>query len=385
MTTKDYKTRDKVIKRVVIKIGSNLLVTDDHTINIDFIHSLCAAINQFRQNGLECILVSSGSVACGLDALGTLGKLKQKSKYGNKFTIPKIQAAAAIGQSRLINNYSKALADYNIMVAQLLITYDDFYNRQRYLNIKNTVSELLENSIIPIFNENDTVSVDEITFGDNDYLSALITHLVGADLLVLMSTIDGLLDLNKNSENYNEVVDNVFQIDESIQKLIQDSTSKFGTGGMSSKISAAKKLMQTGHMLAIVNGQDITNLNAILNNKNIGTVFHPKQNNIKQKKLWLGFASRAKGNIIIDSGAADAILKNNKSLLPVGVVDLSGIFECGDIVNIIYDNKTIARGQTNYNNEEIIKIKQKKSSEIDGILGFKPYDEIILKDNMVII
>lgn len=373
--------RNKQIKRAVIKVGSNLLINDG-SINPIFINRLCKQIAELRALGVECIIVSSGSVGCGLE---TIKQFKSNSDYNiKKLSVPEKQAAAAVGQSKLIQYYSEAFLKLNIIVAQLLVTYDDIHNRLRYLNIKNTVSTLLKQNIIPIFNENDTVAVDEITFGDNDYLSALITHLVDADILILLSTIDGLLNFNDNKSK-GILISDVHEINHDIKSLIIDSKSSYGTGGMTSKINAAEKLMQTGHLLAIINGANFNNLVDLFDNKSIGTVFYPKNNNINQKKLWIGFASKAKGYLEIDSGAADAILDNNKSLLPVGVIKVDGIFGRGDIVNINYNNKTIAKGQVNYSFEEISKIKQLKTSEIIKILEYKPYDEVVHKDNMVLI
>lgn len=376
----NFIVRDKPVKRVVIKVGSNLLVSED-SINKNYIQNLCKMISNLKQQGLECIIVSSGSVACGLEALGLLKKSTHKNRY-KKFTIPQIQAAAAVGQGRLIQHYSDSFAKHNLVAAQLLVTYDDIHHRQRYLNIKNTIAELINQNIIPILNENDTVSVDEITFGDNDYLSALITHLVDADLLILSSTISGLINYQENDQ---KVISDIYDINKDIEDMIQDTKSSFGTGGMLSKITAAQKLMKTGHMLAIVDGADINNILNLLSNKNIGTVFHAKNTGVKQKKKWLGFASRSKGDLIIDAGAANAILNNNKSLLPIGILETYGDFKVGDIVNIIVDNKLIAKGQVNYNQKEVDKIKRHNSTEIKDLLGFKPYDEVILKDNMVIL
>lgn len=375
--------RNTKIKRVVLKVGSNLLINNGK-INKDFISNLCKQISELRTLGVECIIVSSGAVGCGLDILKPLYK-NGTTNHIQKLSVPEKQAAAAIGQGKLIQYYSESFLQYNIIAAQLLVTYDDIHNRLRYLNIKNTVTTLLKQNVVPIFNENDTVSVDEITFGDNDYLSALVTHLVGADLLVLLSTINGLLDYSTSLNGKYNLINDVYQLNADIRALIKDDKrSSYGTGGMTSKISAAEKLMQTGHLLAIINGSEGSNLDKLFNNETIGTVFYPKNRNLNHKKLWIGFAGKSKGNLEVDSGAAEAILDKNKSLLPVGVIHANGLFGRGDIVNIIYNNKTIAKGQINYSLDEVNKIKQLKSSDIIEMLGYKPYDEIVHKDNMVI-
>jgi glutamate 5-kinase len=365
----------KHVKRIVIKIGSGV-VSDDTGLNLQRIAALCADVDTLRRRGFEVVLVSSGAVAAGKGDLGIVGR---------PATIPLKQAAAAIGQSRLMRTYKDAFRPLGYTAAQILLTRDDLANRRRYLNARNTLMTLLEFGIVPVVNENDTVVVDEIRFGDNDNLSAMTTNLVEAHLLVIMSDVDGLFDRNPHLDSTAQLLPLVERIDGSIEAAAGDSVTAVGTGGMASKIRAAKRATLYGVGVAIINGRVPGNLARLLAGDEIGTYFLPARNRMASRKHWIAFTKKPRGKLLLDDGAKRALVDAGKSLLPSGIRTIEGSFERGDAVRMCtLDGTSFARGVTNYSRAELDRIIGKKSSEIEGILGYKYNDEIVHRDNLVL-
>lgn len=362
-------------KRLVVKVGSNVL-TEDHGLNLKAIRSISRQICRLIDSGLEVILISSGAMASGVKKFG-LDKRPDE--------IPKRQAIAAVGQAGLIMEYEKAFARYHKKVAQILLTGDDLNNRIRYLNARNTLCMLLSWQVVPIINENDTVMIEEIQFGDNDNLAAMITLLMDADILVNLTDIDGLYTKNPRKYPDAELIPLVSTIRENIVKVAGDIPGPLGTGGMLSKINAARKVTASGIPMVIANGGKPDILIKLFSGKEIGTFFVSKKKKLKSRKCWIAFTLKPKGAIRIDDGAAAAILNRGKSLLPSGIVHVEGEFNVGAPVEFKNgDNETLVTGLVNYSSADIRKIMGFKSSQIKKILGHKPYDDVIHRDNLAI-
>uniref|UniRef100_A0A7C4ELU7 Glutamate 5-kinase n=1 Tax=Thermodesulfovibrio aggregans TaxID=86166 RepID=A0A7C4ELU7_9BACT len=363
--------------RVVIKVGSNLLTDRTGRINKRRIQSLAREISEIVSSGMEIVMVSSGAIASGLKKL----RLKSKPKE-----IRKKQATAAVGQPILMWMYEQYFLKYRKHVAQILLTRDDLSDRIRYINAKNTILTLLEMGVIPIINENDTVATDEIKFGDNDQLAALVSGLVEANHLIILSDVKGLYTSDPKKDPYARMIKHVKEFSKEIETIAKPTTTGFGTGGMYSKVIAAKKATSFGVPVHIVSGRKYGNIKAVLEGKQIGTYFEPVKERVTSRKGWIAYATRSKGSLYIDEGAVMALLKDGKSLLPSGINRVEGDFDVGDAVYCIDEKgKRIAKGLVNYSSCEIKLIKGKKSSEIEKILGYKSSDEVIHRDNLVII
>lgn len=362
-------------RRVVIKVGSNVL-TQDHGLKIASVRSISRQICRLIDSGRETILVTSGAMASGVKKVG-LDKRPEE--------IPKRQAVAAVGQAGLILEYEKAFAKQKKRVAQILLTGDDLNNRKRYLNARNTLNMLLIWQVVPIVNENDTVMIEEIKFGDNDNLAAMITLLMDADVLVNLTDIDGLYTKDPRTHPDAEMISLVATIGKDIKKFAGDIPGPLGTGGMLGKINAAKKVTSAGIPMVIANGNRPDILQKLFAGKDVGTFFVPKEKKLKSRKCWIAFTLRTKGIINIDDGAANAILGKGKSLLPSGIVSVEGDFDVGDPVEFRgLNNEELGKGLVNYSAVDIRKIMGLKSSQIKNRLGYKPYDYVIHRDNLAI-
>ncbi|WP_150467653.1 glutamate 5-kinase [Francisella sp. SYW-9] len=364
----------KIVKRVVVKVGTSTLTHQTGLLNINRIEKLVRQLADLHNQGFEVILVTSGAVGAGMGKLG----LQQKPK-----TLPEKQAIAAVGQVALTHLYQKLFSEYGKNIAQLLLTKDDIANRERYLNARNAFSALLAKGVIPIVNENDAVVIDEIKVGDNDTLSALVANLIGADLLILLSDIDGLYTANPRINSLAKLLNIISEISDDIRAMAGDVGSKFGTGGMATKIKAAEVAVAGGVNMIIANGEDPKILLDIVSGENIGTLF--AKNNKKEitaKKHWITYSTHKLGEIVIDQGAVIA-LKQKKSLLPCGILSINGDFQKGATVIISNDKQEeIATGLVNYSSQDLTKIKGYKSYEIANILGYRDYNEAIHVDNM---
>lgn len=348
-------------KVIVIKIGTRVITDTDGRLDLSQIENLVTQISALKVKGI--VVVTSGAIGAGMAELG----LKKRPK-----AIAELQACAAIGQGRLIEAYAQAFKKKGRIAAQILLTADDLRSRIRFLNARNTMLKLLEEGVIPIVNENDTVAVEEIKFGDNDKLSALVTNLVQADLLVVLSDVDGLYN------KYGKVVERVTHITKEIEDLC-GKASTMGTGGMRSKLDAAKIVTRAGIGMIIANGRRPGVLTDI---GSAGTYFEPHSEGLSAKKRWLAFFTRPHGSIVVDKGAEEALCRKGRSLLARGITGVKGTFKAGDAVNIIgHDGKKIACGLVNYSSSELERIKGLKSAEIEN----KTTDEVIHRNNMSII
>ncbi len=368
------------VNTLVIKIGSNIITNQVNGINESFIAELAESISKLRSSIENIIIVSSGSVAAGFKYLGYKSKPKD---------IIDKQACAAVGQTKLIQIYENQFSRFNVNVAQILLTKDDLSNRRRYLNARYTLRKLLEHGNIPIINENDSVVVDELkyieSFGDNDNLSALVAGLISADLLLILSDVNGLYDKDPSVNKDAKLISEVKYVDDEMLSYAGNSVSEIGTGGMKSKIKAAKKALDAGCYVGIINGKNPENIISFLDKSNIGTFFSHIEDPKTKKKLWLAYATIPKGDIIIDDGADRAIKEHKKSLLPSGVCDVNGRFGVGEIVRIVNcSGAEVGRGKVRYSSGDLKKIMGKKTSEIFHILGYKFSDEIIHRDDMVL-
>lgn len=363
--------------RIVVKIGSNLLTDKAGRINQRRIHSLAKEVSELHNKLIEIVMVSSGAIASGLRKLGMKTKPKE---------IRKTQATAAVGQPLLIWMYEQYFLKYKKHIAQILLTQDDLSDRTRYVNAKNTILTLLEMGIIPIINENDTVATDEIKFGDNDQLAALVSGLIEANYLIILSDVEGFYTSDPKKDSNAKLIKNIKEISKETIEIAKPVSTGFGTGGMYSKVIAAKKATSFGIPVHIVSGRKYGNIKAVLEGKEIGTYFEAVKERVKSRKGWIAYATRAKGSLYIDEGAALALLKDGKSLLSSGIKKVEGDFDIGNAVYCI-DEKgdKIAKGLVNYSSCEIKMIKGKKSSEIEKILGYKYSDEVIHRDNLVIL
>jgi glutamate 5-kinase len=365
----------KPVKRVVVKAGSGILTTKAG-LNRKVINGLTIDICALRNKGIEVILVSSGAIASGLKKVGLTRRPESISQQ---------QAVAAIGQSSLMMAYEKAFGRHGRKVAQILITRDDLNHRGRYLNARNTVFTLLAWKIVPIINENDTVVVDEIKFGDNDNLSAMVTNMTESQLLVNLTDIDGLFHKDPRTNRDARLIRVVERVDREVMRYASSIPGFLGTGGMASKIRAAQKVALGGTPTIIANGLKPGILKKIFNGQEVGTLFMPQEVALRRRKHWIVFTKSPKGEIIIDRGAERALLKGGKSLLPSGIEEVRGRFSLGDSVVLLNEHdQELAVGMVNYHSGDIKKIMGLKSTEIESRLGYKHDDEVIHRDNLVI-
>ncbi len=373
----DRKSYINNTKKIVVKIGTSSITHASGLLDLNRMENIVRQLSNLHNKGYDVVLVSSGAIGAGMGKLG----LNQKPN-----TIPEKQAAAAVGQGILVHMYEKLFSEYGKTVAQILLTKEDTANRSRFLNARNTFFTLFNQNVIPIINENDAIVIDEIKFGDNDTLSALVTNLIDADLLILLSDIDGLYSSNPRTNIDAKLISTVDKITNDIKNIAGDAGTKFGTGGMSTKIEAAEIAMSSGASMIIVNGSTPNIINRIIEGENLGTFFKANNNLQHARKRWIAYNTSLKGNIIIDDGAKDAVTNHHKSLLPAGIKSISGSFNKGDVVSIIdIDNNEIARGITNYNCKDLDLIKGINSSEIVNKLGYKNYDVVIHINNLVIL
>ena len=335
-------------------------------------------INEILESGRRVVLVSSGAVGAGMHRLELTTRPQDLSK---------LQAVAALGQSALIEAYDQTLQQFGRHAAQVLLTADGLDNRASYLNVRNTILTLLEYGAVPIINENDTVAVDELmtTFGDNDRLAALVTNLLRAPLLIMLSDVDGLYQGDPEVPK-SHLISTVTKFDESLFQLVQDQSSGVGKGGMASKLEAANLVTMAGENMVIANGHDVGVLKRILQGDNVGTLFVAQGKSISPWKRWIGLAVQPRGRLLLDPGACRAIVSDGRSLLAIGVVAAEGDFSKGDVVSLCNDQtQELARGLINYGRRDIDQIRGLKSTQIAEVLGQLPYEEIIHRDNMVVL
>ena len=365
------------VRRVVIKVGSRVLTVEGGGLDYAVIDQLCDEIAALRADGHEVILVSSGAVAAGRDTLRASGQT---------LTIPQKQAAAAVGQPLLMQAYQQACNRHGLVTAQILLTADDLANRSRFLNARTTLEALLTAGALPVINENDSVAVAEIKFGDNDNLSALVTSLAEADLLLILTDIAGLYSANPQSDPTAQLIPLVKSITREVERMAGGSASVVGTGGMITKISAAKKAARFGVPTILAAGKQPGIIKAAMSGEEVGTLFLPAGDGLKRRKHWIAYTLRPAGRLLVDAGACRALLEKGTSLLPSGVTAVEGRFERGSCVRVCDpDGREIARGLADYGSSEIATLAGHKSCVIEELLGYRFGDEVIHRDNLVLL
>ncbi len=364
-------------KRVVVKVGSGVLSRGGISLHRPTMAGLASALAGLRTRGMEVILVSSGAILAGMEALGLTERPRD---------LPLKQATAAVGQSHLMRAYEEAFQPCGQRVAQILLTREDLRHRGRYLNARNTFFTLLRLGIVPIVNENDTVAVQEIQFGDNDTLSALVANLTEADLLVILTDTEGLFTADPRRDPSARLIPLVRPQDAVTSFCAEEAGSAAGIGGMSSKVLAARRATTAGIPTVVASGLKEGVLEAILRGAEADTFFVPSRSRMQSRKRWLAFASVPRGGIVVDAGARRALVSGGKSLLPSGIRTTRRSFRAGDVVSLVDpEDREFARGLANYSRDEVEKIKGLKSHEIAAVLGQKPYDEVVHRDNLVVL
>jgi glutamate 5-kinase len=364
------------IHRVVLKVGTSVLLDADKKISGERARDFARQIKAATDGAVEVIVVSSGAVACGMEAVGLKKKPREMAKK---------QALASIGQIVLMRLYMDAFTEVGLTASQILLTHEDTKSRSRCINLMNTIDTLLSMGVVPVINENDTLSFKEIMFGDNDNLSALIAQITSADLLVLLSDVEGLYEQDPKRHPGARMISTVRKIDERIEALAHGTRSEKSVGGMTSKLEAAKKAGNYGIPTRVVSGEAPDVIPRLVRGEEVGTLFLARKR-LTRKKCWIAFAFKPKGRLGIDPGAMEALLHSGKSLLPSGIVKVEGDFSRGECVEVTDDAaKVIARGIVNYSSSDISKIKGSKSIEIERHLGYKYTEEVIHRDNMVVL
>ncbi|VAX19458.1 Glutamate 5-kinase / RNA-binding C-terminal domain PUA [hydrothermal vent metagenome] len=368
----------KSAKRIVVKVGSGVLTGEKYTdVDEGVVSEIARQVAQLVKDGRRVAVVSSGSVVLGSKKLGL-------RRYG--LSIPEKQASAAVGQGELTSLWTHCFADHGVKAAQMLLTHDDLANRRRFLNSRNTINKLFDFGVVPVINENDSVAVHELKFGDNDTLSARVTNLVGADLLAILSDVDGLYSADPRQNKSAYKIDFVEEVDDFVLSVAGDSSSRTGLGGMSSKVKAAAEAAKFGAGTMILPGIVPNSLLDAMTGIKAGTFFFPNSDRMSSKKHWIVFHLKSQGKVIVDDGAKTALLKGGKSLLATGVTCIEGDFESGEAVYLVGpDGVEFAKGLIKYHSHELNSIKGRKTSEIESILGYKPCDEVMHRDDMVFI
>ncbi|RKU16036.1 glutamate 5-kinase [Candidatus Poribacteria bacterium] len=371
----EQRTCLRDVQRIVVKVGSSTISEGAH-LNEAALDGLVHDLALVKQDGVEVILVTSGAIAAGWPQLG----LKQRPN-----TLPHLQAAAAVGQIRLMAAYKDRFSNYGQRAASMLLTRDDFSNRERYTRMNDTMRALLHFGVIPIINENDTVAVDEIRVGDNDTLSAYVTNLAQAQLLIILSDQAGFYTADPRHNPNSTLIHTVTTISDEIWQAAGTAGTTSGTGGMVTKLRAAEIVTNSGEMMVMAQGQEPLIVTRILKGELLGTLFLP-QSRISGRKRWIAYSRPPKGRLIVDSGARDALVQGGKSLLPAGIRRVEGNFDYSDTVSCLTENGVeFARGLVNYNAVDTAKLAGKHTKDIENILGYRDYDEIIHRDNLVLL
>lgn len=362
--------------RIVVKVGSSTLTHETGKLNYHRIERLAMEIADLANQGKEMVLVSSGAVSAGMGPLGLSARPK---------TIREKQAVAAVGQGVLMHTYEKMFREYGQNVGQVLLTRMDAQDRKKFMNSRNTLLTMLQMGVIPIINENDVVAIDEFKIGDNDTLSAMVSNFIEADLLIILSDVDGLYTANPQTHPEARIIPVVTEVDKHVYDIAGGAGSSIGTGGMYTKIQAASIATSSGVDMVIASGSEDGVLRRICQGEDVGTWFTAKDSNLHTKKRWLLSGGKARGSLIVDGGCRNALVEHGSSLLPVGITAVEGEFHEGDIVNVMYEGLVIAKGIVNYNSESVEAIKRHKTDDIEKILGHEGvYEEVIHRDNLVV-
>jgi glutamate 5-kinase len=376
VTMNNSKFDIRLVKRVVVKVGSSLVTKGGDGIDQNTLNNWAQQIAQLRARGIQIVLVSSGAIAEGMKRLGW--KVRPKA-------INELQAAAAVGQMGLAQAYEVAFESLHIQTAQILLTHDDLSHRTRYLNARSTIRTLLEQGVVPIINENDSVTIDEIKLGDNDTLGALVANLIEADVLIILTDQDGLYDRDPRQHANARFIHKIAASHPDLESMAGGAGSSVGTGGMYTKVLAARRAALSGAATCIASGYADNVLLHLLNGNEVGTLFTPDDNRLNARQQWLSGQLQLGGKLTIDDGAAQALTMNNSSLLSVGCIDVSGHFDRGALVSVCNQaGIEIARGLINYNDREISRLLHQPSHMIEDILGYVAEEELIHRDNMLL-
>lgn len=363
-------------RTLVIKVGTNVLARDDDSLDAARVAELAEQIHRVRETGRQVVVVSSGAVAAGIGLLALKGRPND---------LPHLQAAAAAGQAWLIRCYDECLKQHGYHAAQLLLTANDFKHRRRYLNVRNTLYTLFEYGAVPIVNENDTTSVEEITFGDNDQLAAMVTSLLPSPLFVILSSVDGLYDGDPDSPD-SRLLPLVERWDDRLLQMASRGGSTRGTGGMLSKLQAVRSATAVGENVIIANGNRPGVIDDVMAGREVGTLFLAQGASVPARNRWIGYTVPPKGSFLLDAGAHRAVAEAGKSLLAIGVTEVRGTFGKGEVVSLAApDGTEFARGLTNYSSDDARRIAGKRTGDIAEVLGGLPYAEVVHRDNLVIL
>ena len=365
-------------EKIVVKVGTRVLTDAQGKLDLQRMNALANQLVAIADSGRQVVLVSSGAVGAGMNRL---------SMETRPTDVATLQAIAAVGQTDLMQTYQKLFQEQGRLAAQVLLTANELDDRVSYLNVRNTLLELLELQVIPVVNENDTVSVDELqtTFGDNDQLAGLVTNLLGAQLLIILSDVDGLFTGNPEDDT-SELVPTVTSLDETIAGYVQESSGGLGTGGMGSKLQAVRMVTSAGENAVIANGRESEVLTRILAGESLGTLFVAEGKTLSPWNRWLRFSAQTQGTIVLDKGACAAIQQEGSSLLAIGIIGHQGHFNKGDVIQLCNEaGEELARGLTNYNSDELEQIRGHRSEEFQQILGQCPYEEVIHRDNLALV
>jgi len=364
-------------EKIVIKLGSSIVTNDGDGLDEKCLSSLIKQISILNSQNKKVILVSSGAIAAGLRKLG----VKRRPKV-----LSELQSAAAVGQMDLVRVYEELFSDNNLISAQILLTHSDLSDRKRYLNARSTIFNLIKNNVIPVINENDTVASEEIRFGDNDSLAAMVANLIEADLLVLLTDQDGLFSSDPRGDNNAKLIRHSYVDDKNLDDLASGTKSTIGTGGMATKILAARRAALSGAHTIIASGKRNNILVDLSNDEDIGTFLQSREIKLVARKKWLADNLKSNGKIYIDQGAEKALIHKGKSLLAVGVTKVIGTFDRGEVIQCVNESgHEILKGLVNYNSEEVKKIIGVSSDKIESILGYVNESSLIHRDNMIII
>jgi len=365
-------------EKIVVKVGTRVLTDAQGKLDLQRMNALANQLVAIADSGRQVVLVSSGAVGAGMNRL---------SMETRPTDVATLQAIAAVGQTDLMQTYQKLFQEQGRLAAQVLLTANELDDRVSYLNVRNTLLALLELQVIPVVNENDTVSVDELqtTFGDNDQLAGLVTNLLGAQLLIILSDVDGLFTGNPQDDT-SELVPTVTSLDETIAGYVQESSGGLGTGGMGSKLQAVRMVTSAGENAVIASGRESEVLTRILAGESLGTLFVAEGKTLSPWKRWLRFSAQTQGTIVLDKGACAAIQQEGSSLLAIGIIGHQGHFNKGDVIQLCNEaGEELARGLTNYNSDELEQIRGHRSEEFQQILGQCPYEEVIHRDNLALV
>ncbi len=362
-------------RRIIVKVGTSTLVRESGTLDYNSLDDLVRRLAKLQNEGRQVVLVSSGAIGAGM------GKMNLNRRPAD---ISSRQALAAIGQGLLMHSYEQAFSRYGIKVAQVLLTREDVSNRTRYLNARNTLNRLLDYDVLPIINENDTVAFEQIKFGDNDTLAAMVASLVDADLLILLTDIDSLYSADPRTHPEAERIATVTDVTAEIEAMAGGMGSRHGTGGMVTKLEAARMANSEGIPVVMAHGRSDESLLFLEGKPVKGTFFQPREFTIGKRKCWLAFNARPQGKLMIDDGAAHALQEGGKSLLPSGITDVQGAFLRGSVVAVVHQGKTIARGIVNYSSDQMLLIKGHQSGEIPLLLGDDHEPEAVHRDNLAL-